>query len=95
MTALTLRLTWIRTVIGGRTAPQWETNHMTKEAADVMLKAVERRAIEIVALPAATPVTPPADETVATPLALEVHVTTRSVTTAPFASLTVAARIVV
>jgi hypothetical protein len=44
----------------------------------------------IVAVPIATPVTTPAAETVATALLLELHVTTRSVTTVPFTSFTIA-----
>jgi hypothetical protein len=49
----------------------------------------------IVAEPAATPVTSPALETVATAVLLDPHVTTRSVTTVPFKSLTVAESCVV
>lgn len=49
----------------------------------------------IVAVPVETPVTMPVLETVATAVLLELHVTTRSVTTAPFASLTVAINVVV
>src|SRR5687767_5499975 len=44
----------------------------------------------IVALPAAAPVTSPLAETVATPLALVVHVTPRPVSTLPAASRSVA-----
>jgi hypothetical protein len=46
----------------------------------------------IVAVPAATAVTTPADDTVATAVLLEPHVTTRSVTMVPTVSLTVAVR---
>src|SRR5215470_4836064 len=46
----------------------------------------------MVALPGATAVTTPLDDTVATAVLLEPHVTTRSVTTAPVVSLTVAVR---
>jgi len=49
----------------------------------------------IVAEPAATPVTTPVVETVAIDVLLDDHVTTRSVTTTPFASFTVAERVVV
>jgi hypothetical protein len=38
----------------------------------------------IVAVPGVTPVTTPEDDTVATPVLLDAHVTTRSVTTVPF-----------
>jgi hypothetical protein len=46
----------------------------------------------IVAVPGATAVTRPAADTVATAVLLDPHVTTRSVTTAPVVSLTVAVR---
>jgi hypothetical protein len=46
----------------------------------------------IVAVPGATAVTNPVDDTVATAVLLEPHVTTRSVTTVPTLSLTVAVR---
>jgi hypothetical protein len=46
----------------------------------------------IVAVPIATPVTTPLDETVAAAVLLEVHVTSRSVTTVPFTSFTTALR---
>jgi hypothetical protein len=46
----------------------------------------------IVAVPAPTAVTPPVCDTVATLAALAVHVTTRSVTTAPATFLTSADR---
>jgi hypothetical protein len=45
--------------------------------------------------PTATPVTTPACDTVAVPVWFEAHVTTRSVTTVPLASLTVATNAVV
>src|SRR5512146_296229 len=47
-------------------------------------------AVMLTGPPIATPVTRPVDETVAMALLLDVHVTVRSVTTRPFASLTVA-----
>jgi len=46
----------------------------------------------IVAVPIATPVTTPLEETVAAAALLEVHVTTRSVTTVPFTSFTTTLR---
>jgi len=49
----------------------------------------------IVAVPPDAPVTTPVLETVATAVLLELHVTTRSVTTVPFTSLTVATSVVV
>ena len=49
----------------------------------------------IVAVPGDTPVMRPADDTVAIALLLEPHVTTRPVTTAPVASLTVTVGVVV
>jgi hypothetical protein len=49
----------------------------------------------IVAVPVETPVTTPVLETVATAVLLELHATVRSVTTTPFASLTVATKVVV
>jgi hypothetical protein len=49
----------------------------------------------IVAEPGATPVTTPVVETVAMAVLLDDHATARSVTTTPFASLTVAVRVVV
>ena len=49
----------------------------------------------IVAVPSATPLTSPVVDTVAMLLLLEPHVTTRSVTTVPFASLTTAVSCVV
>jgi hypothetical protein len=49
----------------------------------------------MVAVPGATAVTTPLPDTVATNVLLELHVTTRSVTTAPFASLTVGVSVAV
>jgi hypothetical protein len=49
----------------------------------------------IVAVPNETPVTTPLCDTVAMPVLREFHVTGRSVRTAPFASFTVAASVVV
>jgi hypothetical protein len=49
----------------------------------------------IVAVPIATPVTTPLDETVAAAVLLEVHVTSRSVTTVPFMSFTTTVRPIV
>ena len=49
----------------------------------------------MVALPADTPVTTPVDETVATFVALDVHVTVRPVSVVPFASVNVVANVVV
>jgi len=49
----------------------------------------------IVAVPGVTPVTTPVLDTVATAVLLELHVTTRFVTTVPFKSLTVTERAVV
>jgi hypothetical protein len=49
----------------------------------------------IVAVPGATPVTTPADVTVATAALLDVHAMTRSVTTVPFVSLTVGVSVTV
>jgi len=49
----------------------------------------------MIALPGATAVTTPPADTVATEGLLDVHVTGRLVTTAPFASRTVAASVVV
>jgi hypothetical protein len=49
----------------------------------------------IVAVPPVTPVTTPVLDTVALAVLLEVQVTTRSVTTVPFTSLTVATSVVV
>jgi hypothetical protein len=46
----------------------------------------------IVAVPIVTPVTRPVDDTVATVVLLELHVTGRSVTTVPFTSFTTALR---
>jgi len=49
----------------------------------------------IVAVPAATPVTTPLVDTVATPVALELQVTTRPVSVLPFASVNVGTSVVV